>query len=185
LADDLRPAVFLDRDGTIIEDRDYLADPAGVSLLPGAAQAIQRLNRAGVPAIVVTNQSGIGRGYFGEADYAAVAARMVQLLLAGDAVLDGCYHCPHAPDGNPPCNCRKPEAGLFLRAAAEHGIDLARSFYIGDRLRDVLPGVRAGGRGFIIEMGPERENRELPDGVARVGSLEEAVGQVLAELEVD
>ncbi|HEX7239268.1 MAG TPA: HAD-IIIA family hydrolase, partial [Longimicrobiaceae bacterium] len=104
----LRPAVFLDRDGTVIHDAHYLADPEGVRLLPGAAEAVARLNRAGVPVVLVTNQSGIGRGLFSEADFRAVQDRVEALLAAGGARIDAVYHCPHAPDADPPCDCRKP-----------------------------------------------------------------------------
>jgi histidinol-phosphate phosphatase family protein len=117
-----RAAVFLDRDGTIIEDTGYVADPAAVRLLPGAAAAIARLNRAGLPAIVVTNQSGIARGLLDEAAYAAVARRLESLLGAEGARLDGDYYCPHHPDFTGPCECRKPGALLYCQAAAAHGL---------------------------------------------------------------
>ena len=105
-----RRAVFLDRDGTIIEDTGFVADPAEVRLLPGAASAIARLNRAGIPAIVVTNQSGIARGLLDEAGYSAVARRLDALLDAAGARLDADYHCPHHPDFGGTCECRKPGA---------------------------------------------------------------------------
>ena len=138
-----RPAVFLDRDGTLIHDRHYLSDPAGVELLPGAADAIARLNRAGAFVVLVTNQSGIGRGLYGEEEYRAVHARLVELLAAQGARLDADYHCPLAPDAPDPEAMRKPGAGMFLRAAREHGLDPAASWYVGDRARDVAA---AGGR---------------------------------------
>ena len=150
-----RRAVFLDRDGTIIEDTGYVADPAAVRLLPGAAEAIARLNRAGLPAIVVTNQSGIARGLLDEAAYAAAARRLDELLAAAGARLDGDYHCPHHPDFTGPCECRKPGLLLYRNAAADHGLHLARSWWVGDRLRDVLPAERFNGRGLLIgEPGP-------------------------------
>ncbi len=145
-----RGAVFLDRDGTIIEDTGYLADPAAVRLLPGAAPAIARLNRAGVPAIVVTNQSGIARGLLDESAYAAVARRLDALLAAQGARLDADYHCPHHPDLTGPCECRKPGPLLYRMAAAEHGLHLADSWWVGDRMRDVVPAERLGGRGILI-----------------------------------
>ena len=172
-----RPAVFLDRDGTVIEDRHYLGDPAGVALLAGAGEAVARLNRAGLAVLLVTNQSGIGRGYFSEADFAAVQVRLEALLAAGGARLDGVYHCPHAPDHAPPCDCRKPALGLFRRAAAEHGVDLARSYYVGDRVRDVAPALELGGRGILVA--PEGGAETAPAGVVRVGSLLAAVDLVL------
>jgi D-glycero-D-manno-heptose 1,7-bisphosphate phosphatase len=145
-----RPAVFLDRDGTIIEDTGYIAEPDDVRLLPGASSAIARLNRAGIPAIVVTNQSGIARGLLDESAYAAVARRLDALLAAESARLDAAYHCPHHPDVTGACECRKPGPLLYQRAAAEHGLDLARSWWVGDRSRDVLPAERFGGRGLLI-----------------------------------
>ena len=176
-----RAAVFLDRDGTIIEERNYLGDPDGVTLLPGAADGIIHLNEAGLPVIVVTNQSGIGRGYFDERDYQAVAARLHELLRAQGARVDASYHCPHGPDESPPCDCRKPGAGLFERAAREHGLDLARSYFVGDRLRDVVPGVRAGGLGFLVGPGQvDDHGKAVPEGVQRVHSLQEAVSRLLA-----
>lgn len=177
-------AAFLDRDGTIIHDRHYLGDPAGVELLPGAARAIARLNAAGIPALLVTNQSGIGRGLFSEADFAAVQGRLISLLAREGARLDGVYHCPHTPDAEVPCECRKPAPGLFLRAAREHGVDLRRSFYIGDQLRDVLPAKRLGGVGILVrskgfpEESPAGES--IPSGFPTVDDLDRAVGIVLA-----
>jgi histidinol-phosphate phosphatase family protein len=145
-----RRAVFLDRDGTIIEDPGFVADPAAVRLLPGAAPAIARLNRAGLPAIVVTNQSGIARGLLDEAAYAATARRLDELLARFGARLDAQYHCPHHPDFTGACECRKPGPLLYRRAATDHGLDLARSWWVGDRLRDVLPAERFNGKGVLI-----------------------------------
>jgi D,D-heptose 1,7-bisphosphate phosphatase len=140
-----RPAIFLDRDGTIITDTGYVSRPDDVELIPGAAAAIRRANESGVAVIVVSNQSGIGRGYFGEGEYRRVQARMQELLRAEGARLDAAYHCPHAPDecGRPVCECRKPGTLLHRRAAAEHALDLARSWGIGDRWR-------VGGRGALV-----------------------------------
>ena len=145
-----RPAVFLDRDGTIIEDPGFVADPGAVRLLPGAALAILRLNHAALPAIVVTNQSGIARGLLDEAAYAATARRLDALLAESGARLDAHYHCPHHPDFTGPCDCRKPGPLLYQRAAADHRLDLARSWWVGDRLRDLLPAERFNGRGLLL-----------------------------------
>jgi len=144
-----RPAAFLDRDGTLLDELGYLGDPDGVRLLPGVAAALVRLRRAGVATVVVTNQSGIARGYFDERAYARVQARVDSLLAAGGALLDGSYHCPHHPElGEPPwrrqCECRKPAPGMILQAARELGLDLERSFVVGDALRDLEAGRRAG-----------------------------------------
>ncbi len=145
-----RRAVFLDRDGTIIEDTGYIADPEAVRLLKGSATAIARLNAAAVPAIVVTNQSGIARGVLDEAAYTAVARRLDALLALEGAQLEAHYHCPHHPDFTGPCECRKPGPLLYRRAAADHRLDLARSWWVGDRVRDVEPAERFGGRGLLI-----------------------------------
>jgi histidinol-phosphate phosphatase family protein len=186
-----RAAVFLDRDGTIIVDRHYLGDAEGVELLPGAGQAIRDLNRAGLPVILVTNQSGIGRGFFSSADFEAVQRRLVDLLNSHGAHLDAVYHCPHAPDHQPPCSCRKPEPGLFLRAAREHGIDLKASFFVGDRPRDVEAAGRFGARAYLVGEEPVRgpdEPAEHPQhqlGVPRLGTLADAVAAILRQRAAD
>ena len=147
-----RPAVFLDRDGTVILDTGYVSRPEDVVLIEGAARAIARLNTADVPVVIVTNQSGIGRGYFSESDFEAVQRRIGELLASQNARVLATYHCPHAPDVA--CACRKPGVKLFRDAAAEHGLDVARSWYIGDRLRDIEPAKTLGGTGILV---PRRE----------------------------
>jgi histidinol-phosphate phosphatase family protein len=139
-----QPAAFLDRDGTLIEDPGYLSDPAQVRLLPGAATAIAKLRVAGYLPVVISNQSGVGRGYFGEAAVQAVNRRLTELLLAADpaALLTAFYFCPHAPDDG--CPCRKPRPGLLLRAAAELHLDLPRSLCFGDHPRDLAAAHAAG-----------------------------------------
>ncbi len=174
-----RPAVFLDRDGTIIEDLHYLRDPARVRLLPGAGQAVARLTAAGLPVVIVTNQSGIGRGYYSEADFLAVQARVEELVEAAGGTILATYHCPHEPARDPPCDCRKPEPGLFLRAAREHDIDLGQSFWIGDRLRDLAPGLTYGGTCYLIVRSNIDETGDVPSGVAVVDSLGQAVDHLL------
>ena len=173
------PAVFLDRDGTIIADQDYPGDAEGVSLLPGAADAVARFNRAGLPVLVVTNQSGIGRGYITEPQFRAVQARMERLLEAEGARVDDTFFCPHSPDQSPPCACRKPAPGLYLEAARGRGLDLARSIYIGDRLRDVLPGLEFGGKTYLIEGTEPAATADPPPGVRIVASLAEAADLAL------
>ena len=170
----MRGAAFLDRDGTIIVDRDYPGDPEAVELLPGAAASIVRLRTAGWPVLVITNQSGIGRGLISEADFQAVQRRMEELLEAEGAAVDGIYHCPHAPHDTHPCECRKPGPALYLTAAAEHGIDLAASCFVGDRMRDVVPGERFGGAGFLIRGTEQVDAAALPRDVRMVDSLAEA-----------
>ena len=145
-----RGAVFLDRDGTIIEDAHYLADPDGVRLLPGVAGEILALNACGTLVIVITNQSGIAQGLLTEAQYEATRRRTDALLAALGARVDDVYHCPHHPSVSGTCDCRKPGTGLFVRAAARHGVDLARSLYVGDKRRDVEPALELGGTGILV-----------------------------------
>ncbi len=178
-----RSAVFLDRDGTIIEDSGYVATPDAVQLLPGAAEAIGRLNRAGVPTIVVTNQSGIARGILDETAYVATARRLDELLAAGGARLDAHYHCPHHPDYTGPCECRKPGPLLYQRAAADYGLHLARSWWVGDRMRDVLPAERFGGQGVLIgETGPDELSNYATGRFLLARDLGDAVDLVLQPL---
>lgn len=183
MPDHPRPAVFLDRDGTLIADRHYLSDPDGVELFPGAGEAVARLNAAGYFVVLATNQSGIGRGYFTEAQYDAVHARLVADLAAHGARLDAEYHASAFDDGDPDAY-RKPGAGMYLRARREHGVDLARSWWVGDRPRDVEPAGRLGGRGILV-CGPETDPGGA-DGmpwVRTVFSFPEAVDQILSETE--
>jgi histidinol-phosphate phosphatase family protein len=145
-----RAAVFLDRDGTIIEDTGFVRNPETVRLLPDAAEAIARLRTAGLAVVVVTNQSGLARGLITPAQYAAVEARVTQLLAQSGAVLDGVYVCPHHPSVTGHCACRKPGTLLYQQAAAELGLDLSRSWWVGDRIRDVLPARAYGGRALLL-----------------------------------
>ena len=135
-------AAFLDRDGTIIADKDYLGDPARVVLLPRAADGLRLLQSAGYKLLVVTNQSGVARGYYSLDDMNACNERMSVLLQAEDVRLDGVYACPHGPEAE--CACRKPRPGLTLQAAAEHGVSLLHSVTIGDKPRDIEAGQAAG-----------------------------------------
>ncbi len=160
-----RAAVFLDRDGTLIAEREYLADPAGVELLPGAAEGLARLGAAGYPLIVISNQSGIGRGLFPERRAHEVMARLRQLLRARGVELDGIYFCPHRPDAG--CACRKPGIALLERAADDHQLALARSVMVGDKRIDARSGRRAGGVGVLLRTGYGRaEEREAQAGPA-------------------
>ncbi|HSH45244.1 MAG TPA: HAD family hydrolase, partial [Longimicrobiales bacterium] len=146
-------AAFVDRDGTIIREREYLSDPEGVALIPGAAGALRRLADAGYPTVVVSNQSGIARGYYSEAQYRAVQERMLELLADEGVEVLGSYHCPHHPEITGPCGCRKPGAGLFVRAIREHHLDPARSLFVGDRLRDLEASRRLGGLAVLVRTG--------------------------------
>ncbi len=145
-----RLAAFLDRDGTLIEDAHYLADPDRVVVLPDVAESIIALNERDLLAIVVTNQSGIAQGLVTEAQYDATRRRLAQLLAESGARLDDTYHCPHHPSVSGACDCRKPGTGMYLRAAREHAIDLTRSLYVGDRRRDVEPALELGGIGILV-----------------------------------
>lgn len=172
-----RRAAFLDRDGTLIEDAHYLADRRAMRLVPGAADAVRRLNIAGVLAIVVTNQSSIALGLLSEAQYQETARHLEVLLAEQGARLDASYHCPHHPDVTGPCACRKPGTELYRRAAADLGIDLTRSLYVGDRHRDIAPGIEFGGFARLVpsaDSPPEEIARaEREAGVAR--SLGDAI----------
>ncbi len=148
-----RAAVFLDRDGTIIEDVAYLRHPDQARLIPGAAQAIKRLNDRGILAIVVTNQSGMARGLVSRHEYQIAERRVDELLQAEGAKLDAHYFCPHLPELTGPCDCRKPGVLLYRQAAEQFKINLGASWWIGDRLRDVLPAETLHGRGILVLTG--------------------------------
>jgi D-glycero-D-manno-heptose 1,7-bisphosphate phosphatase len=184
VAERTRPqAALLDRDGTIIEDRHYLHDPADVVLLPGAAAAIRRLSDAGIPSIVITNQSGIARGIFPVESYRIVRQRVLELLAAEGALLLDTFACPHHADFGLPCDCRKPELGLYRRAAAAHGLDLSRCLFVGDRIRDVLPALALGGASTLVPSHntPAQDViRAASLGVPRAASLCDVVDALLA-----
>ena len=145
-----RRAAFLDRDGTIIEDVNYIARPEDVRLLPGAADAIRTLNERGIVVVVITNQSGIARGRFATADYEAVRGRVDELLAAADARIDASYYCPHYPDVSGACDCRKPGTLLYDRAIAELDLVARASMFAGDRLRDIIPAQAYDGTAFLV-----------------------------------
>jgi len=143
-------AAFLDRDGTIIRDAGYVDTPDRVELIPGAPEAIRLLNEYGWPVVVVTNQSGIARGYYSMADYEQVRLTIDALLAGYGARIDATFMCPHHPDYSEPCDCRKPGTLLYELAAERMGLDAARSWFVGDRLRDVLPARALGGTGVLV-----------------------------------
>lgn len=151
-------AVFLDRDGTINEEVGYLSRPDQLRLIPGASRAIRLINEGGMKAVVVTNQSGVARGYFSEEMVETIHGRLDEMLREKGARIDRFYFCPHHPVyGNGPykiaCSCRKPESGLFLRASEELDIDLARSYVVGDMLKDIDAGKRVGAKGVLVRTG--------------------------------
>jgi D-glycero-D-manno-heptose 1,7-bisphosphate phosphatase len=161
-----RPAAFLDRDGTLIHDAHYLRDPALVQLIDGVPRALQQLAAAGYALIVVTNQSGIARGLYSEEQYRAVEARMEAMLATQGIPVDAAFFCPHHPDFTGPCDCRKPLLGMYRDAERNLGIDLADSVYIGDRVRDVEPALKLGGRGIMVQTGfGQAESGRVPNGI--------------------
>ncbi len=154
----MRPAVFLDRDGTINVEVDYLSRPEDLQLVPGAAGAMARLRDAGYPLVVVTNQSAVARGLITEADLADIHRELQRQLRDARTAVDGIYYCPHHPEyGAAPyrqkCACRKPNPGLLRRAALELGLDLERSFMVGDNLTDLQAGWNAGCRVVLVRTG--------------------------------
>ena len=185
-----RPAVFIDRDGTLTEEVGYVNHPQRLKLLPRAAEAIRRLNAAGVPAVLVTNQAGVARGYFSEDVLHAVNDRLVRLLKDEGAHLDGVYVCPHHPtEGKPPfraaCDCRKPRPGMLERAARELDLDLRASTVVGDKTVDIETAAPVGARSVLVLTGYGRGEWEYrrdhfavaPDHVAE--DLLDAVAWVL------
>ncbi|MFL5462472.1 MAG: D-glycero-alpha-D-manno-heptose-1,7-bisphosphate 7-phosphatase [Gemmatimonadaceae bacterium] len=175
---DLPAAVFLDRDGTVMEDAHYIKSPSQVRLIPGAAAAIKRLNDAKIRVIIATNQSGIARGKLTVADYEAVRARLESLLKAEGARIDASYYCPHYPSITGPCNCRKPGLKMFTDAMRDFLLEPENVAYVGDRWRDVVASKKLGGRGILIESPTTTEaDRRLvqEDGIETAANLTEAV----------
>jgi D-glycero-D-manno-heptose 1,7-bisphosphate phosphatase len=157
-------AVFFDRDGTLMEDAHYCADPADVHVFPGVPGALSLLKRAGFGIFLITNQSGIGRGLITEEQYATVQREF--LRQAGEASIDATYYCPDAPDL--PSSCRKPEPGMVLQAAADHAIDLSASYFVGDKAADIECGRRAGTRTILVLTGYGAAARDsIPDFVCK------------------
>jgi D-glycero-D-manno-heptose 1,7-bisphosphate phosphatase len=149
-------AIFVDRDGTIMEDADYCSDPKQVRVFPGAANALRRLKTAGYKIIVITNQSGIGRGFFTVEQYRAVEAEMLRQL--GEGLIDATYFCPDVPDK--PSKCRKPAPGMVLQAAREHDVDLSRSVLIGDKEIDAECAHNAGIRAIRVRTGFDQATKD-------------------------
>lgn len=177
--------IFLDRDGTLNPDPGYIQSPDRFELFPGAAEALARLKQAGARLIVVTNQSGIARGFLSLSDLDRVHEKLRRLLNAAGVSLDAIYFCPHHPDEG--CRCRKPETGMIDQAVREHGVDISRSYYIGDHARDMQLAKRVGAKSVLVTTGTEGAETlsELaagglvPDRVA--GSLRDAVEWILAD----
>ena len=160
----LRPAVFIDKDGTLIENVPYNVDPDRIALTPGAGPALRALRDAGFALVLVSNQSGVALGRFPAAALRGVEDRLAELLAPHGVSLDAVYYCPHAPapDGTPTCVCRKPAPGLFFQAARERRLHLRRSWMIGDILNDVEAGRAAGCRTILLANGGETEWKLSP-----------------------
>ena len=153
MIDPLSPAIFIDRDGTIMQDADYCSDPREVKIFPRVAEALRRLKSKGFKLIIITNQSGIGRGFFTVEQYRAVEAEVLRQL--GDGLIDATYFCPDVPGQH--SSCRKPAPGMIVEATREHQIDLARSFLIGDKEIDAQCGRNVGMRTIRVRTGFDRE----------------------------
>ena len=179
---ELRPAVFFDRDGTIIRDVGYIKSPDDVQLIPEAVNAIRRVNYALWPVVLVTNQSGIARGLVTQQDYEAVRLRLDDLLAERGVYVNAEYYCPHHPDFTGPCECRKPGRLLFDKAMRENAINPGRSAFIGDRWRDVEPALHYGARGVLVpyETTPSEEVEQARSQLEVATTLNEAVLSVLA-----
>ncbi len=183
-----RSAIFLDKDGTLLENVPYNADPAQMRLAAGCTEGLRRLADAGFALVVVSNQSGVARGFFPEDALAGVQARLAEMLAEAGAPLAGFYYCPHHPEAllkqyRIECFCRKPSPGLLLQASRELNIALDRSWMIGDILDDVEAGRRAGCRSVLIRNGGETEWRisplRRPDFMAR--SINQAAEHILEQ----
>jgi D-glycero-D-manno-heptose 1,7-bisphosphate phosphatase len=179
-----RPAVFLDRDGTLIEEVGHLGDPDGVVLIPGVPEALGRLSAAGFALVVASNQGGVARGLFTEDDIRAVNARTAALLsAAGAPAIDGWYWCPHHPESSGPCDCRKPAPGMLKRAAEELDLDLGASWMVGDHPVDAGAARAAGARAIVVRTGhgllPGAGHDPGP-GVIRADDLAAAADVILA-----
>jgi len=155
----MHKAIFMDRDGTVSEEMGYVSDAKMYRPFPWTGSAISRINESGMKAILVTNQSGIGRGYFSEGTLGEVHGVLKAELDKWNAHLDAIYYCPHTPDAG--CDCRKPKAGMLLRARQEMNIDLESSYVIGDRYLDIAMGHAVGARTILVLTG---------DGAAELGN---------------
>jgi D-glycero-D-manno-heptose 1,7-bisphosphate phosphatase len=176
------PAVFVDRDGTLIEEVGYLDRVERLDLYPWTIDAVRALNRAGLRIVLVSNQSGVARGFFTEAVVEQVHRQLALLLDAGGAHIDAYYYCPHHPDGKVPgyalaCDCRKPQRGLVDRAVREMGIDPRRSYVVGDRWLDVALARAVGAKGVLVRTGyGATEETRPPDGLTADAIADNLIG---------
>lgn len=180
----MKRAVFIDRDGTLNEEKEYLFRTEDFAFIPNAPRAIQLLNEAGYLVIVVSNQSGVARGYYTEEDVHLLHRHIASLLEQVGARVDGWFYCPHHPSGRGsyslPCRCRKPLPGMLLEAAGRFNIDLESSIMIGDKLVDVEAGIAAGCRPILVRTGyGSKEEQRCPDGIEVYDDLLAAVESLI------
>ena len=172
-------AAFLDRDGTLVPDIPYLDDAGRLRLFPGAADGIARLRKAGFKVVLVTNQSGVGRGLFSEETLGRIHAKLIEMLEKEGAELDGLYYCPHKPgDG---CSCRKPATGMLDRAAEEMNISIRKSYVVGDDITDIDMARNAGARSVLVLTGHGTESRSVANPDAVASDFTEAVNWILED----
>ncbi|TCO79050.1 D-glycero-alpha-D-manno-heptose-1,7-bisphosphate 7-phosphatase [Marinisporobacter balticus] len=160
-------AVFLDRDGTLIVDHGYIHEPSQVALLPGAIEALSKLKKWGFELIIISNQSGIGRGFFTKKEVDNVNQHLHSLLIAHGITLTGIYYCPHSPDAG--CICRKPKPGLLLQALYEHRIDAKQSYFVGDKWTDIQAAIGAGVQPVLLSRNHDISMSTVP--ILTVASL--------------
>lgn len=181
-----RKAVFLDRDGVLIVEKDYLSDPDEVELLGGVISGTRALQEAGFLLVVVSNQAGVARGFFSEEEVVLVNNRMSELMLAGGVQLDGIYYCPHHPEATAVayrqnCSCRKPGPGMFLKAADELELNLGHSYMVGDKKSDLDAAAAAGVTGVLVLSGYGRKSlQELPE-VFHAEEFTQAAAWIIAD----
>ncbi|MEA5000559.1 MAG: D-glycero-beta-D-manno-heptose 1,7-bisphosphate 7-phosphatase [Endomicrobiaceae bacterium] len=178
------PAVFFDRDGTINHDKHYLSDEKDLKIYSFAKKSILKLQQAGFKIVIVTNQSGIARGFFSEGKLKKIHNKLIALLKEQGIKIDGIYYCPHGPDDI--CDCRKPKTGMALQAAKDLNIDLQKSYTIGDSVRDYLLGYNFGGKGVLVLTGHGKKQslkteQEKQKPLAVVKNLYQAANVIMAD----
>jgi D,D-heptose 1,7-bisphosphate phosphatase len=184
----VKRAVFLDRDGTLLEEGNFVDRLDRLVFFPYSIDAVRALNRAGLAVVVVTNQSGVARGLYSEEFVRQSHRHIDERLRAVGARIDGYYYCPHHPEGSVQqfrveCDCRKPSPGQLLRAAADLSLDLTKSFVVGDRWKDIDAGEAVSARGILVRTGYGRdaESAQSPGGAVVVDNLIQAVSWILRQ----
>jgi len=175
----MNKAVFLDRDGTIAKDVPYCSRPEDFILLPGAAEGIRLLNKHGFKVVIITNQSGIARGYFTEEMLSRIHDKMRRDLAKSSAHVDAIYYCPHHPDDH--CECRKPKPKMLLQAASDLNIDLGKSYVIGDKNIDIEMGENAGCQTILIAEGNKETDKQAPCPDYTASSIDDAARWTIAK----